>query len=223
MSFPVFPWRVLDRGPKPQTSEAMVKSRGLCVCTRLSHCVILRSVYCKAPNMPFPSPKLSKKKNNPKKNLGVILILHHKEQSCVSSVFLRLHACVGGFVYVCVLRPLPVWLLDRVAWACLWLWLSDCPSGMKPAALLGRLNCWGRASTGALSSAKAKWNYTTDWTLQVVCVDSLEKHGWIKRKNVPPWLIGRFNLFLTLKKCFILKRWGEVWASVQVVSIAIHV
>lgn len=108
----------------------------------------------------------------------------------VSSFVLRLHACVNAFMWMCVraLGPLPVWLLDRVAWACLWLWLSDCPSGMKPAALLGRLNCWGRASAGASSTAKAKWNYTTDLTLQVVCrillksMDSVEKcTGWVDR------------------------------------------
>lgn len=106
------------------------------------------------------------------------LVSHSKVQSkCLmlrylSSVFLCLVlACVLAFMWICVcmLGPLPVWLLDRVAWACLWLWLSDCPSGMKPAALLGRLNCWGRTSAGAMSSAKAKWNYTTDLTLQVVC------------------------------------------------------
>lgn len=57
-------------------------------------------------------------------------------------LLMHLNLCVWGvYVRMRVLGPLPVWLLDGVAWACLWLWLSDCPSGMKPAALLGRLNC----------------------------------------------------------------------------------
>lgn len=152
MSFPVFLWGALARGPKVQTSKAMVRFCGSLACMRLTHCHFKKHMGTKC------WVCISSTKQHHKHWCEKNLISHYiRSQDNINADSFELHVSV----FACVFTGTSPCLLGRVAWACLWLWLSDCPRGMKPAALLGRINCWGRASAGATTSAKAKWNYTT--------------------------------------------------------------
>lgn len=177
---------VKSLGPWPKTpdlwSDGQV-SWFVCVRAPVTLCVISRSICYKAPNMPFPSPKFSLKKRRGYPHFA-------SQRAIVCELRVSASAwCVDAFMRICVCV-----FCDLSLSGCWTEWhglVSGCgcqavPAVWKPAALLGRLNCWGRASTGALSSAKAKWNYTTEWTLQVVYVDSLENYGWIKWKMYRP-------------------------------------
>lgn len=186
---------VKSLGPWPKTpdlwSDGQV-SWFVCVRAPVTLCVISRSICYKAPNMPFPSPKFSLKKRRGYPHFA-------SQRAIVCELRVSASACMCWCIYadlrVCVLRPLPVWLLDRVSWACLWLWLSGCPSGMKACCFIGqaKLLRQGFYWSFELSQSQMELHNRVNPSGRI-CRFSWK--AWMDQvENVPPWLIGRFYLF----------------------------